>query len=310
MANRGGHPGRTLIIFGIIVAALYGLMAISNNWTPKLGLDLQGGTTITLTAQNTDGTGQIDPNSLQLARTIIQSRVDSLGVGETEVTTSGDRQIIVSVPNVQQDELVRLVGQTAVLRFRAVYAAEAVAPPPTASPGAVRVGFSRRHDGADDRALRRRAQRQSDRRPPTGPAAADRAPAADARPSPPRPGRARRRTRPSSGSRRRPTRRTSPRSPAIRQDAYPDVSDQPLVACNQEQTEKYLLGPTLIEGTQLTDGLGRRAAEPGPVGGEPRVQQRRRRDLRERHRHPGHPAAAGEPVRHRAGLRGHLARRR
>ena len=131
MANRGGHPGRTLIIFGTIVAALFGLMAVSNNWTPKLGLDLQGGTTITLTAQNTDGTGQIDPNSLQLARTIIQSRVDSLGVGETEVTTSGDRQIIVSVPNVQQDELVRLVGQTAVLRFRAVYAAEALAPPPT-----------------------------------------------------------------------------------------------------------------------------------------------------------------------------------
>ncbi len=50
------------------------------------------------------------------------------------MTTSGDRQIIVSVPNVQQDELVRLVGQTAVLRFRAVYAAEAVAPPVTASP--------------------------------------------------------------------------------------------------------------------------------------------------------------------------------
>jgi preprotein translocase subunit SecD len=78
----------------------------------------------------------VDPNSLQLAKTIIQSRVDSLGVGESEVTTSGDNQIIVTVPNVQQDELVRLVGQTAVLRFRAVYAAEQVQPPepaPTAT---------------------------------------------------------------------------------------------------------------------------------------------------------------------------------
>ena len=40
------------------------------------------------------------------------------------------------MPNVQQDELVRLVGQTAVLRFRAVYAAEQVQPPepaPTAT---------------------------------------------------------------------------------------------------------------------------------------------------------------------------------
>ena len=64
---------------------------------------------------------------------VAQLVVDSLGVGETEVTTSGDRQIIVAVPNVQQDELVRLVGQTAVLRFRAVYGAEAVTPPVTPS---------------------------------------------------------------------------------------------------------------------------------------------------------------------------------
>src|SRR5215211_237382 len=111
-------------------------MAVSGTWAPKLGLDLRGGTTITLTARNTTGSGTVDPNSLQLAKTIIQSRVDSLGVGESEVTTSGDNQIIVTVPNVQQDELVRLVGQTALLRFRAVYAAEQVQPPqpaPTAT---------------------------------------------------------------------------------------------------------------------------------------------------------------------------------
>ena len=129
MASQGGHPGRTLIALAVIIAGLTGLMALSNNWTPKLGLDLRGGTTITLTAQNTSGTGSVDPNSLELARNIIQSRVDSLGVGESEVTIAGERQIIVSVPNVQQDELVRMVGQTAVLRFRAVYAAESVTPP-------------------------------------------------------------------------------------------------------------------------------------------------------------------------------------
>ncbi len=129
MATPSGHPGRTLIVLGVIIAAMYGLMAISNNWTPKLGLDLQGGTTITLTAANSSGTGQVDPTSLQLAKTIIQSRVDSLGVGESEVTTSGNNQIVVSVPNVQQDELVQLVGQTAQLRFRAVYDVQQVTPP-------------------------------------------------------------------------------------------------------------------------------------------------------------------------------------
>ena len=120
MATTTGHPGRILIALAVLVAGLITLLAVSGTWTPKLGLDLRGGTTITLTARNTTGTGAVDPNSLQLAKTIIQSRVDSLGVGESEVTTSGDNQIIVTVPNVQQDELVRLVGQTAVLRFRAV----------------------------------------------------------------------------------------------------------------------------------------------------------------------------------------------
>ncbi len=126
MATTTGHPGRTLIVLGVLVAGLITLMAVSGTWIPKLGLDLRGGTTITLTAENTTGTGTVDPNSLQLAKTIIQSRVDSLGVGESEVTTAGDNQIIVTVPNVQQDELVRLVGQTAVLTFRAVHAAEQV----------------------------------------------------------------------------------------------------------------------------------------------------------------------------------------
>src|SRR5690242_13818190 len=118
-------------------------MAVSGNWTPKLGLDLQGGTTITLTAKNTSGTGQVDPTSLQLAKTIIQSRVDSLGVGESEVTTSGNNQIVVSVPNVQQDELVRLVGQTAQLRFRAVYDVQSVTPPATANPPSAATGAAR-----------------------------------------------------------------------------------------------------------------------------------------------------------------------
>jgi preprotein translocase subunit SecD len=253
VANRGGHPGRTLIIFGVIVAALYGLMALSNNWTPKLGLDLQGGTTITLTAQNTDGTGQIDPNSLQLARTIIQSRVDSLGVGETEVTTSGDRQIIVSVPNVQQDELVRLVGQTAVLRFRAVYAAEAVAPPPTAEPTPEPSGAGSPAPTAEPTtepsAGAPSASPTGDRRP------APQLPTAPPPPSTPRPTAPGQGTPPDKAIDWQPTEADQADFAAFtcdQKDAYPDVSDQPLVACNQESTEKYLLGPTLIEGTQLT----------------------------------------------------------
>ena len=100
-SRRHQHPVRTLVVFGLVIAALYAVMGFSGVYTPKLGLDLRGGTTITLTASNVSGQGSIDPDSLELARGIIQQRVDSMGVGETEVTTSGDSQIVVSVPNVQ-----------------------------------------------------------------------------------------------------------------------------------------------------------------------------------------------------------------
>lgn len=250
MANRGGHPGRTLIIFGVIVAALFGLMAISNNWTPKLGLDLQGGTTITLTAQNPDGSGQIDPNSLELARTIIQSRVDSLGVGETEVTTSGSNQIVVSVPNVQQDELVRLVGQTAVLRFRAVYAVEAVTPPapPTPEPTESTAPSADPSASAEAPSTEPSASPTGDRRP------APQLPTAPPPPSTPKPTAPGQGTPPDKAIEWQPSEAEQAEFAAFtcdQADTAPDVSDQPLIACNREQTEKYLLGPTLIEGTAL-----------------------------------------------------------
>ena len=135
-SRKHSHPVRTLVVFGLVVAALYAVMGISGVFTPKLGLDLRGGTTITLTAANVTGQGSVDPNSLELARSIIQQRVDSMGVGETEVTTSGDRQIVVAVPNVQADELVEMVGQTAQLYFRKVFnvaAAPAQLPEPEPS---------------------------------------------------------------------------------------------------------------------------------------------------------------------------------
>lgn len=49
------HPGRVLSAFVLIVVALYALVGINGVWKPKLGLDLQGGTRITLQAQTDNG---------------------------------------------------------------------------------------------------------------------------------------------------------------------------------------------------------------------------------------------------------------
>ena len=55
MARKTAHPGRRLIIFFLVVAALYAGVAASGVWKPKLGLDLQGGTRITLQASTANG---------------------------------------------------------------------------------------------------------------------------------------------------------------------------------------------------------------------------------------------------------------
>ncbi len=257
MASQGGHPGRTLIALAVIIAGLTGLMALSNNWTPKLGLDLRGGTTITLTAQNTSGTGSVDPNSLELAKDIIQSRVDSLGVGESEVTIAGDRQIIVSVPNVQQDELVRMVGQTAVLRFRAVYAAEPVTPPspqPTASPTA---GSTAGPGGSASDAPSSPAASPS-AEPTTSPTGNNRPlaglPTAPPAPTSPRPSVEGQGTPPDKAIDWQPSPQDQEEFAAFTcadSDKVPDIADQPYFSCDETKTAKYLLGPTLIEGIQL-----------------------------------------------------------
>ncbi|MGO1487914.1 MAG: protein translocase subunit SecD [Arachnia sp.] len=112
----------------VVIGIMFAIMAGTRTWTPKLGLDLQGGMTITLNATNST----VPADSLELAKDIIQQRVDGLGVGEATVATQGDRYIVVSAPNVQRDDLVELVGATAELAFRPVL--DAVASTTAAEP--------------------------------------------------------------------------------------------------------------------------------------------------------------------------------
>jgi preprotein translocase subunit SecD len=138
VATRTYRPARTLIIFFIVIAFLYAAVAIEGNWKPKLGLDLQGGTRITLAASTETGEA-ITPEKLQEARGIIDQRVNGSGVAEAAVTTQGDRNIVVEIPGQDSTNLVDTVKQTAQLRFRLVAAMAQGAPAkqpatPSASP--------------------------------------------------------------------------------------------------------------------------------------------------------------------------------
>ena len=134
------RPGRKLIVLGVVLVLLFGIMALTKTWKPKLGLDLRGGTTITLTANSLAGGGQITAEQLTEAKNIISQRVNGAGIGEAEITTSGRDHITVAVPGANQDSLVRQVGQTALLCFRVVYDAQAGTPVPTTPPTATPTG--------------------------------------------------------------------------------------------------------------------------------------------------------------------------
>jgi preprotein translocase subunit SecD len=115
MARKPARPGRTLLVFFAIVALCYGLVAIAGSWKPALGLDLKGGTRITLIAN-----GNPSKDNLDEAASIIDQRVNGSGVTEAEVTTQGNRFIVVEVPGDTSNSLVNTVKRQAQLRFRTV----------------------------------------------------------------------------------------------------------------------------------------------------------------------------------------------
>ncbi|MFB4319406.1 protein translocase subunit SecD [Actinomadura sp. 21ATH] len=134
-------PGRTLLALFVVMAALTGVMFLQGQPTPKLGLDLAGGTTVTLTAKTAGGR---TPPATQMdqAVKIMTQRVNGLGVSDAEVAKQGSSNIVVNVPGEGQDRVVQLIGTTAKLQFRQVYAvadgkpAGAASPSPSATPTA------------------------------------------------------------------------------------------------------------------------------------------------------------------------------
>ncbi|MHA4818021.1 protein translocase subunit SecD [Streptomyces aculeolatus] len=133
-----GRPWRPLLLILTAIAALTGGMFLSGHTTPRLGIDLAGGTSITLEAKSQPGSeNAINSTNMDTAVNIIERRVNGLGVQEAEVQTQGDRHIIVNIPKGTNQKTAReQVGTTARLFFRPVLSYEvneAPAPKPSES---------------------------------------------------------------------------------------------------------------------------------------------------------------------------------
>jgi preprotein translocase subunit SecD len=147
---RRTRPGRAIAVLALLTQLTFGLifvaapdklgdetLTLGDKYSPRLGLDLEGGTSIILTPRVAPGeTGKITKDALNRAVEIIRSRVDSFGVAEAEVTTAGNN-IVISVPGARDNAILATVQQTAELRFRPVLNAASgvpAEPAPSASP--------------------------------------------------------------------------------------------------------------------------------------------------------------------------------
>ena len=105
-----------LLFLPILSIALFAY-TYTNQIQPKLGLDLQGGISVILTAE--EGT---DKELIEQAVEIMRTRIAAFGdVQEPEISISGENSVLVQLPGItDQEKALEAVGTTGLLTFRPV----------------------------------------------------------------------------------------------------------------------------------------------------------------------------------------------
>jgi preprotein translocase subunit SecD len=232
-----------VIIVGLIALNGAGVFTGGGSWTPKLALDLEGGTQIILAPQLESGQ-TVSSEQLNQAVSIIRQRIDSAGVSESEINTQGGQNIVVSIPGTPDDATLNRIESSAKLEFRPVLVASA--------PSADSVGTddSTATPGATDAA--------------TDPATDAATPAPATTPS----------VAPTDAS------DLNNITPALQEqfDSFQcsdiDTSvvapaDEPLVTCETDGSVKYILGPVEVSGENISDATnGQVTTQSGATTGE------------------------------------------
>lgn len=231
------HAWRVLLGLLIVTVGLFGINAIgvygmhddngdpASSWAPELALDLQGGTQIILGAETPDGSAPTQ-DQLNQAAAIIRQRVDASGVAEADITTEGGRNIVVQIPGPADQATRDRIQASAKLEFRAVILAT--------QPANTFIG----EDGNET-----------------------------AYPSPDASLNATPTTEPTDAS--DPAWATEAQQAALLAydcNAEHDSNapaDQPLIACEDDGSAKYLLGPMELDGTVIKDATAGREQQSG-----------------------------------------------
>ncbi|SCK43844.1 protein translocase subunit SecD [Streptomyces sp. WMMB 322] len=260
-------PWRSLLLILLALVGLTGGTIFSGHHTPRLGIDLAGGTSITLEAKNQPGKpNAINQTNMQTAVGIIERRVNGLGVSEAEVQTQGDRHIIANIPRGTNEKQAReQVGTTAKLAFRPVLTymptTKQPEPPkqsPSQSPSKPPSSGPESGQGQED------GSKGDQGRAVTDGLKAKAAPADD-KPSP-------KPDKPTAPPTAPPQQQQPPGVPAelakklqkldcnskrakakVSERASAAKSSEPVLACDSKEKIKYVLGPVGVEGKNVSD---------------------------------------------------------
>ena len=259
-----GRPGRALAVIVIAMVALIGGMFLSGHTTPRLGIDLAGGTSFTLEAKNQPGKpNAINRDNMNTAVGIIERRVNGLGVSEAEVQTQGPKHIIVNIPKGTNAKQARQqVGTTAQLYFRPVMTTttggKTKQPSTTPSPSASA------SKGKGDQSGTEKPKGSPTPTSTTQGRAVPEALKADKAAPTPTPSKT-----PQSGETGKPSDTsgqerlakdfaaldctTRAGRAAAAEKAANSKSTEPVLACSQKGDSKFVLGPSEVEGTDVDD---------------------------------------------------------
>ncbi len=253
MATRSRvHPVRTLIYLLIILGLTFGGLFASARWSdgemsPSLALDLEGGTQLIL--QPTAEGAEVTEEQIDEAIRIMRQRVDASGVAEAEISSQGGENIVVGLPGNPSQETLDLVRRSAQMRFRVLLteagpgpidpsALEAAEDPEAAAEESTDEPDTQPEytDAEIEEAARQAADQDGDGELSTEPA-----------------------TEPTSAS------DTAWITEQVLYDFYTlncldsanlvgtggDDPDAPLVACAEDGSAKYILGPSELAGTEI-----------------------------------------------------------
>ncbi len=261
-AGGQGRPGRALALILIAMAALTGGMFLADQPTPRLGIDLAGGTSITLEAKAEPGQeSAINKTNMDTAVQIMERRVNGLGVSEAEVQTQGKSNIIVNIPKGTNSAQARQqVGTTAKLYFRPVLTVAQGKPTPEPSASSSGKGSpspspsSSAPDKASSPSGKPSASATTQGRAVTGALKADSTPTPKASETPKASG-----TPTPSAEEQAAAAKLQKRFEALdcstkagrSKVAQGSKATDTVVACEQDGSAKYVLGPAQVDGTDV-----------------------------------------------------------